>query len=307
MTFIEELCIAGGAHRGISYIGVLRKLEELELLDRLKLKRVIGTSIGALVSYIYLLGLDPLDFFMCVIDKDISSFKNFNEQMNGYLINNNKIYEWIIELINVSQHTNENTNENTTFIEFYEMNKIDYNISAVCIETQNQCFFNYRDTPDVKIIDAVMASISLPLIFNSYKIGNKSYYDGGYVCNMPIYRLGPFSIGIMTIPTPISNNEGNEGIMNMFDSWIQNIETYIDIIHGYFEKLHNEGRNISEFIIKVKVKSEQLNFDMSEHDKINLFMMGYNEVIASDVVHKFKNMRYFQENVLREMKTRNKE
>ena len=46
-------------------------------------------------------------------------------------------------------------------------------------------YFDYTLTPSVKVIDAVMASSALPVLFPSYKINGDYYYDGGFCNNCP--------------------------------------------------------------------------------------------------------------------------
>lgn len=53
---INELCLAGAANRGISYIGALKVLDDKNLLD---IKKLVGVSIGSLVGLCYILGYKP--------------------------------------------------------------------------------------------------------------------------------------------------------------------------------------------------------------------------------------------------------
>lgn len=82
--------------------------------------------------------------------------------------------------------------------------EIPTNIFAVCIDDVNAfgerpfTVFNDSDTPDVKIADAVRASISIPGVFTPFKIDGKKYIDGGVCANFPLdfYGSGKGVVGI---------------------------------------------------------------------------------------------------------------
>ena len=47
-------------------------------------------------------------------------------------------------------------------------------------------YFNYEKTPDVKILDALIMSICVPILFKPVTYENKLFVDGGLLSNYPI-------------------------------------------------------------------------------------------------------------------------
>ena len=48
-------------------------------------------------------------------------------------------------------------------------------------------FYNYINNPNDKVIDIILISCSIPIIFYPTKIDDKYYVDGGLYDNTPIY------------------------------------------------------------------------------------------------------------------------
>ena len=76
-------------------------------------------------------------------------------------------------------------NENITFKELYELTNMKLIISATNLNKMEIEFFDYDSTPDCKVIDALIMSISIPLLFKPIKY-NDYYVDGGLTDNYPI-------------------------------------------------------------------------------------------------------------------------
>jgi len=76
----------------------------------------------------------------------------------------------------------EEVNPDITFMELKKATGIDFVCNAVNVDTKQHVYFNPKDTPDVKVIDAVMASSCLPFMFQPVVINGERYYDGG-ICN----------------------------------------------------------------------------------------------------------------------------
>lgn len=174
---MEDLFIGGGGYSGIMFIGVLEYLHENNLLD---LKNFYGCSIGSLIGILYLTGYTPkeiLSKFMELNLKEIVKY-DFNNIYN--LSKNHVIDDLFLEtLINYVFDLNENyIYPNITLLEFSKKTKVNINIHVTKLDTNEYINFNNRDYPDIKLKDAIKASMSIPFIFKSVKIGVSEYIDG---------------------------------------------------------------------------------------------------------------------------------
>ena len=71
---IKNLVFAGGGFKGIAYIGVLRYLESSGLLE--DIKTFSGTSIGALISLLIVLGYTSKELTNLICKLDIDKIKD---------------------------------------------------------------------------------------------------------------------------------------------------------------------------------------------------------------------------------------
>ena len=182
---IENIALSGGGLKGIAYVGCFKAFEEYGIIKNLK--RVAGTSIGAIFGYGLLLGFtaDELSEIMCKINytflRDINidnilSFSNFF----GFDTGNNieKVFRIITEKRGFSP--------NITFEQFYQINGIEFIVVGTCVSTRQKVEFSYKTYPNFSIIQALRISSGLPLIFNKVTINNEDYADGCLKENTPI-------------------------------------------------------------------------------------------------------------------------
>lgn len=155
-----SLVLGGGSARGIAHIGVIQKLEELDIQP----SHIVGTSIGAIVGAFYACGYTSTEMqqvikdtnFLSLIDPDI---------INGG-IKGNKITEYFKKYFG-----------NKTFAD----TDIPLKIIAANIDTWEKVVFE-----EGKIVDALRASISIPGVFVPFRYHGASLVDGGIVANLPI-------------------------------------------------------------------------------------------------------------------------
>lgn len=267
---ITELCISGGSQRGICYLGALSKLEKLGYLKKENLKKVIGVSIGSFVLAVYLLNDSVNDILKMVINSNISSFADL-KITNISLLNSDNFRNWV----------HDNIGE-ITLNEFYEKTKVHFIIVQSCLE-DGLIYMDYTTHPNVKLYEALIASMSLPFIFEPYIINDKKYVDGGVLDNFPLYKLGPDSYGIKMKSN--KNKENND------------IVTTIDYMKKLFELVHNHinqyKKPISKNIIEIDTSDfNHTDFMINIDEKITLFKRGEEAVskfFENEVVNEVVN------------------
>ena len=79
-----------------------------------------------------------------------------------------------------------NVDVNVTFKDFRNCTVADINVLSFCIDTCKLVEFSADKTPDVLLVDALLASIALPFIFPPVKINSRSYCDAGIVNSAPL-------------------------------------------------------------------------------------------------------------------------
>ena len=192
------IALSGGGAKGAAHIGVLKALEENNLIPT----SIAGTSIGAIVGGLYAIGYTPskLENILKYFSKNYFMFLDPCYPQYAYsvmqlltrstitmpgLIRGNKIEKYLKNLT----HSKHIKDTNMRFI-------------APCVDLMTSKIIAYTNTlnnlsdmenvewkNDAALSEVMRASSSLPAIFYPKKIGKYLLIDGGISDNLPINLL----------------------------------------------------------------------------------------------------------------------
>lgn len=272
---IRNLVFSGGGLKCICYIGILKYLEEYNILKNIK--AISSTSGGSIFALCIILGYSYNDLLELIIKldfekvRDISSDSLIDFFTNLGIDSGNKLI-YLIKLFIIKKYGK--NSENITFIELYKKTKINYTITGTCLNTKSIEYFNYQNTPNMSIIQALRISFSIPLIYSKVNYNNKLYVDGGIVNNFPINiflnnleeTLGFYICG--------GNDNNNENLDNI------TIDKYIlSIVRTLTNNI--EINNISKYsnnIVVIRTNNSFINFTLNEDEKNEIINIGYNSI-----------------------------
>lgn len=189
----RSLVLESGGIKGISLIGAVDYLYEQGILTQQDTKEFIGSSAGSVVCLLLAVGYTPKEISKIIIETD---FKYYLNDPWYYTIWNLKSYNG---LHTCYRFTNllakllkkKGFNKNTTLLELYQQTGNILVTTGTSLNTRDVYYFNYFTTPDIKVIQAVKISISIPFLFSAEKItlDNKQYTftDGGVLKGYPLY------------------------------------------------------------------------------------------------------------------------
>ncbi|MCK4653333.1 MAG: patatin-like phospholipase family protein [Candidatus Cloacimonetes bacterium] len=158
------LVLGCGGAKGLSHIGVIKFLEEMEI----KIDFIAGTSIGALIGGAYASGLSIKELEDIALETDLTSTAKFFSPGFGKsgLVTGSKVQEFLISKLG---------NKNI------ENLKIPFVAVATDIITGQEILFNKGD-----LVEAIRSSISIPVVFQPVIWNNIILVDGGLVNPVPI-------------------------------------------------------------------------------------------------------------------------
>jgi NTE family protein len=156
------LVLSGGGAKGLAHIGVIEEFEKHNIL----IKRVIGTSAGALIGGVYAAGkLGKIKkFFLDMTKKDV--FKLFFSFPSLSAIFNSKKLDNLVRGF-------------TKEVEISEL-EIPFNSVAFDIISRKKVVFESGD-----LFDAIRSSISIPGFFKPFKWRESFLIDGGVIDVVP--------------------------------------------------------------------------------------------------------------------------
>ena len=262
---IREICFAGAATRGISYLGVLKKLRDENLLDNIV--HVVGVSIGSLIGLTHIIGYKPEEIMELVISTDLSKFSDININnmlLTGTILEGKIFRKWVWDLLEKKIDPLQ-----TTFLDLWKLNPIKFTVVSTSLQN-GMTIFSKDTTPDTIVYEAVIGSMALPFILPSIEINNEEFIDGCVIDNFPIQLLTP-DIGSVGITVTESRN-GKGKVSSIFDR----VSKIIQLVSERIRYL-SVAPTIS--IISINTYDfDTVNFEISLDDKVTLYRRGYESV-----------------------------
>ena len=189
------LALSGGGIRGIAHAGVLKALED----NHIKIDAIGGTSSGALIAGLYVLGYTPDDIYML--------FKKHSKQIVGTGLN-----QIIYQVRNVFNKESSGLRNGEKIEEIFntlakakgvykisQVDKIPISIPAVDIKNGKEYIFTNRIPEeknvygkyimDISVGKALRASSSFPAVFCPCDFGEHKFLDGGALNNIPVIEV----------------------------------------------------------------------------------------------------------------------
>lgn len=154
------IVLSGGAVRCFGHLGVLKALNEHDIYPDI----ISGVSAGAIVGVFYAEGRSPDEILDLFLNKRLMNFIEIN--FSKGLASMNKLRKRLEELLKAR--------------EFGDLQR-KLVVSATNINTAKVVTFD-----EGTLIDKIMASSSIPVLFKPIEIDGEYYVDGGVMNNMPI-------------------------------------------------------------------------------------------------------------------------
>ncbi|MGB1241531.1 MAG: patatin-like phospholipase family protein [Chitinophagales bacterium] len=290
MSSFENLVFEGGGVKGSAYAGCIQILAEQGLYDQVK--RVAGTSAGSITATLLALGAGSDGLTESVLDTD---FNQFVYDRGGWIMDIWRVFRHygihsgnsFVKILKdyLKKYVND---PNLTFAEL-EKKRIKephifkhLTVVGSNITTQKSDIFDCVRTPNIPIWEAVRCSMSIPVVFEPYKINNNYYVDGGlgWIYPIDIYDTkkldgedirNPNTLGFYLEP---SSQKG----LKPPKSDIHSLKTAAEAMIGFLfdnsnsKHLHPGDRQRSVFIDDLGVSST--NFDISKEEIQKLIDSG---------------------------------
>lgn len=214
---IEGMCLAGGSISMIRSLGMIRYLEERNLIGSIKV--ISGNSFGSIVALGMSLGMQYSDLLNWMLDLRTSdaidiSFDDIIENLVNYggMDDGSIFMSTLIDLLQ-----KQGVKYDISFKELFELKGKSLFISATRLRDYTSIYFNIETSPNMPVIDAVRCSMSIPIIFEPFRYQGELYCDGGLLDNYPyaatqrfmskqtINSQNLFGIKLFKKPFPISS------------------------------------------------------------------------------------------------------
>lgn len=277
----KNLVCCGGGILGLSMTTAFKAMNNLGKMEAIE--KVCGTSVGSMFGVFAACKLTNAEIDKYT-DKFYEELTNLSETIveQGYnmysklgLHDNKNIYKVVNEMLFDKYGVHD-----MTLKQLYDVTKVEYTAVAMCMDTRETKYFNYKNQPDMAVGKVVQMSAAVPLFFVQVKWHNMAFCDGGAVDNFPLdyYDLenGSFNdetLGMHFLPSGNPTKYKADSVLAILEgiesAQIENNET--QAIQNYSK------RNIIEIDVG---QVDSFNFDLSKKEKDFLLSSGYNSVVS---------------------------
>lgn len=267
---VETLVISGGAVKGIALFGVIKYLEEINMIS--EINRYIASSVGSCVCFLINIGYTSQELIDTFVNIDLEKFKDFNPDN---IINFLEV--WGFDEGNRIEKTlrvflkKKYGNDRITLLELYEKTQKELNIMTTCINLQTGHLFNYKKFPDVDVITAIRASISVPVLYIPTKINGNMYVDGAIISNYPVEYAennNKKTLGIILSDESLPKYREIDTIDKYFQSTLYSILNSID---------RDKIKKYFDITITLSLEIGPLDFNINKEQKLKVIDSAYNQ------------------------------
>lgn len=169
---MTHICLGGGSIRGFCILGALHYLYITGKIT--KITKLHACSIGSMIGILLVLNKSPKDIFDYLINIDFKKYWDFDiSKINTHFsLLGPSIFDFYKEYFATI------VDINITIKELCDKFNVDINIITTCLNTRTTVIMNKESFPNIKVIDAIIASSSIPFLFPPVKIDNLYYVDG---------------------------------------------------------------------------------------------------------------------------------
>jgi NTE family protein len=234
------LVLSGGGARGFAHLGVIQSLNDAGIFPEV----ISGTSAGAIIGVLYADGHTPKEILKLINGSSRLDFMRPALPREGLLQING-----IIKILKTSLHSKQ----------FKDL-KIPLFVAATDLNNGKAVYFSKGD-----LYDPVIASASIPVLFQPVKIDGISYVDGGVLDNLPLRPIeDKCRILIGSFVNPVGYMEKISGLINIAER---------TFMLSMSKEIYEKAKRFDLFIAPLELR----NYKILDPEKANeLFEIGYN-------------------------------
>ena len=264
---LNTLVLGGGAIRGFALLGAVQYMQDKSLLTRIK--KYIGTSIGAIIAYLLCIGYAPVEIMVILCQNNfLDRLGQFNllNMMNGGGAASFSIIQDVIEKLTIQKIGRLVTMDELHDISDKVLVCSTYNHTAGQIE-----YMDYKNQGSTQCLVILRMSANLPFLFEPFLYNGNIYLDGGIVDNVPTTALEDSDVAIAL---RLLSKKKNKDITNFLD-YAMDILT-IPVRQLEEARLAHHVQSCT--VIPIPLDYASFKFSLNNTEKFDLFSIGYNTV-----------------------------
>jgi NTE family protein len=231
--------LSGGGARGFAHLGLIQALNDVGIYPDV----ISGTSAGALIGALYADGFTP---------NEILNFLNTGSRLD--FMRPVMPREGLLQINGIIKILKSNLRAKT-----FEELKIPLFVAATDLNNGKAVYFSKGD-----LMDPIIASASIPVLFQPVKINGISYVDGGVLDNLPVSPIEEkCKVLIGSFVNPVGYAEKISGLISIAER---------TFMLSMSKEIIEKSKKFDLFVAPLELK----NYKILDPEKAGeLFMVGY--------------------------------
>ena len=233
------VALSGGGTRGFAHPGALKAIEDFGLRPDI----ISGTSAGALAAVLYADGYSPEEIVRLFIGKEFREFVDIQVPIVA-IFGTSGFRRFLKKHIRAKN---------------FEDLQLPVKVVTTNLDEGKSVVFDQGP-----IIDVLIASCSIPIVFNPVVINGANYVDGGIFKNFPVSTIRSSCNKIIGVNvSPLVSKKYNKTIMHIAERsyhYMSRTNTLLD-------------RTLCDVLVEINDLAHFKTFDMVNSEKV--FKMGY--------------------------------
>lgn len=176
------LILGPGGIKGLLILGFLKYTENINFLS--EVNTICGVSVGALIGILLILNYNINEIIDIAINLnlfvDFENIKITDIFENNGLLSNDSVRQLLLNLF-----LKKNLN-NPNFLQLYQFTQKEFICVAYNINHEKTVYFSYKNTPNILVIESILGSMNIPLVYQQHLINGEIYIDGALGNSYPV-------------------------------------------------------------------------------------------------------------------------
>jgi NTE family protein len=285
-SLYTTLVLSGGGMKGIAMLGALQHLQDSSKLYHVD--RIIGTSIGAIIGYLWCIGYTPIELMVFLCQKQHQEFLHLLTLTQWDVMNCMQGHRGAIPYMVIQELLEKLSMDKMSTLLTLKQLKEKSGKTLVCCtynRTHHKTEFLSAETyPDLPCLMALRMSSAIPFVFDACFFQNNLYADGGLVENIPLSPVKADEKAIVLYfydGKKFSSTSSTDDVAfmdNMMDLFVTVIHRFEDLLLENFKRKQEYGTDgkIQSLYIRIPVSFKTtLQFDLPKVDLFDMFSVGY--------------------------------
>jgi NTE family protein len=273
------LVIGGGGIKGLSALGAITKLQELNIISSPEI--LCGTSCGAMIAVLMLIGYSATDIRDLLLELDFTALFKLDlddifETPHIGLSSNEKFAKVLRKMMSLK-----GISPNITFGELYKLIPRQLIVTGTCLNDMCLHYFSAKESPTMSVVLAVQISMAVPVLFKPIHFDGKLWLDGGCLNNFPVEPFQSYLHDVIGV-----NLDGIDGKKKYECKTFEDPQSYLGQILACMIKGAGFAKMKQYEHIAINICCDEgtsFDWNITRESKVELFEHGYK--IAGEAMH----------------------